>query len=213
MIELHYTNARRKDSIPDRNELLTSFNMFASPGTDIWVEPPETIRFTAPFLHAMIHMTGFYGMRTRIEGDWSVDKDQAGLLIAMHYKMGNRDRKWVKAGIEFVNGTMHLSVATKDEWAERKLWPIPEEEIAAAEVAGTGVGVSIGIGRKCNGALWIYWTDVEGGRHQIYEVPWAFDGEEMIDCWVGTYCARPDQNAAKDLRVRFSEWMADIELH
>lgn len=105
----------------------------------------------------------------------------------------------------------HLSVATKDEWAERKLWPIPDEEIAAAKAAGTGVGSSIGIGRKKEkGALWIYWTDAEGETNQICEVPWAFDCEELTEYWVGTYCARPDEKSKKGLKVTF-EWMADIE--
>ncbi|KAL1953813.1 hypothetical protein VTO42DRAFT_2140 [Malbranchea cinnamomea] len=205
---LHFTNSNAP--IPLADELKSTFHIIAPANTDIWAKPPNTVRFNAPYLHRIDAMTRFRRARVHVKGEWGLLYDQGGLLITMHDVSGSCERKWVKTGIEFVNGKPHVSTVAKDKWADWSLLPVPESNVAAGGPDGKDIGVTVEMVREQDGSLWIYLIDAEGVKTPIREVTWAFEKEDMVDCWIGVYAARPNKNTTEMLEVKFSQWELDI---
>jgi hypothetical protein len=76
--------------------------------------------------------------------------------------------------------------------------PIPTAAAAAGEVAAT-----IEMAREEDGSLWIYLIDGDNEKCPIREITWAFEKEEGLECWIGAYSARPNNDTGKDLVVGF----------
>jgi regulation of enolase protein 1 (concanavalin A-like superfamily) len=106
-------------------------------------------------------------------------------------------RKWVKTGVEFVDGKPHVSTVAKDNWADWSLLPIPSG----------GQAATIEMAREA-GTLWIYL--VEGIRREpIREVTWVFQEESTTECWIGVYAAKPSAEG-EDLEAIFEQLEIDL---
>ncbi|PGG96471.1 hypothetical protein GX51_07805 [Blastomyces parvus] len=198
MSDFKFTNSTQP--VPSPADLKGEFVVVANPSTDIWAKPPSTHRFNGPILHKTAPLSSFQRASVHIYGEWATLYDQGGLILVMNGADGSQ--KWVKAGIEYVDGKAHISVVGKDTWADWSLVPLltPGDE--------AGAGAKIEMVREKDVALWIYL--VEGGeRRRIRQVTWAFVDEGVKECWVGVYAAKPAKTGG-ELAVAFKE--LEIEL-
>ncbi|KAJ5585426.1 uncharacterized protein N7459_005226 [Penicillium hispanicum] len=160
------------------------FTLNAKPSTDVWSKPPSTHSFNAPILYQSVPLQSFKRARVAFNALWQKQYDQGGLIIVLN--AANGGKKWVKAGIELTHGKPHLSVVAKDRWADWSLLPLV---------------------REVDDSLWIYL--VEGvQKSPIREVTWLFQ-EDVQECWVGVYAARPSADGG-ELPVNFGHLMIDL---
>lgn len=204
MSDFKFTNSDQP--LPAPHELRSSFKVKANPSTDIWSKLPSTERFNAPILHKTVPLSSFRKARAHISADWNTLYDQGGLILVLNR---GESRKWIKTGIEYVDGKARVSTVSKDRAADWSLLPIPESSTRAVQ------GVTIEMNkREEDGTLWIYLIGGEGGdetRVPVREVTWAFEEEEATECWVGVYACRPAKDdGLGELEVTFSR--LEIEL-
>ncbi|KAJ5894490.1 hypothetical protein N7495_006181 [Penicillium taxi] len=186
----HFKIANSDQSVPGATPL--EFVLKTGPNTDIWAKPPSTIRFNAPILYQTVPLDSFKRVRVDFNASWKHQYDQGGLVIVLHYEDGSK--KWVKAGIELTHGKPHISVVSKDRWADWSLLPVPSN----------GVAATLEMAQEVDGSLWIYLVDgLE--KAPIREVTWLFQEENVKECWVGVYAARPSEEGG-DLEVNFRDW-------
>ncbi|GBF60275.1 hypothetical protein TMEN_2692 [Trichophyton mentagrophytes] len=204
--------------VPSREELASSFTIKAQPSTDIWAKPPSTHRFNAPILYRTMPLASFQRARVRVSAKWTTLYDQGGLILALDRRGGghdaDKDRKWIKAGIEFVEGVPRCSTVARDRWADWSLSPLPPagqttagDGASCADDKGDGVGVTIEMERRARDqTLWVYAVGKDGARTPMREVTWLFEDEEQLECWVGVYVCRPSSAPELgDLCVSFSQ--------
>ncbi|PGH26899.1 hypothetical protein AJ80_01482 [Polytolypa hystricis UAMH7299] len=194
MAAFTFTNSTQE--APPAADLITGFVIKAAPDTDIWSKPPAKNVFNAPVLHQTVPLSKFRKASAHINADWTSLYDQGGLILVLNRADGAR--KWIKTGIEFVNGKPHVSTVAKDTWADWSLLPIPADSHAA----------TIEMAKEEDGSLWIYL--VSGvQRAPIREVTWAFLEEDTTECWVGAYVAKPAAEAG-DLVVAFKQFKVEL---
>ncbi|KKK18581.1 hypothetical protein AOCH_006989 [Aspergillus ochraceoroseus] len=166
------------------------------PSTDIWSKPPSTERFNAPILYRSVPLASFKRARVAFSACWRHQYDQGGLILVINHADGTR--KWVKTGIEFTHGRPHLSTVAKDRWADWSLFPVPSG----------GGAATIEINKEQDNSLWIYL--VEGvQKSPIREVTWVFEEQDVTDCWIGVYAAKPSSEGG-DLVVNFASVVIDV---
>lgn len=194
MSEFKFVNSN--EQVPGAGTLPAEFTIKARPSTDIWSKPPKTQRFTAPILYQTVPLDSFKRVRVAFNALWKNQYDQGGLILVLHNKDGSH--KWVKAGIELTHGRPHLSVVVKDRWADWSLLPVPSG----------GGAATLELVREADNSLWIYL--VEGvQKSPIREVTWIFQEQDVHECWVGVYAARPTQEGG-DLPVNFGHLIVDL---
>ncbi len=73
------------------------------PNTDYW-HPPDRIAANGHFYYTKLALPREYGLhlQSTFMGDWKVTYDQAGVMIRASKE------KWIKAGIEYVDGIAYL---------------------------------------------------------------------------------------------------------
>lgn len=185
-----------KEEVPGDGTLPAEFSIKAHPSTDIWSKPPDTQSFTAPILYQPVPLQSFKRARVAFNAQWKHKYDQGGLVIVLHNKDGSH--KWVKAGIELAHGKPHLSAVAKDNWADWSLLPVPSG----------GGAATLEMVREADDSLWIYL--VEGvQKSPIREVTWVFQ-ENVQECWVGVYAARPGTEGG-ELEVNFGHLIIDLK--
>ena len=96
-----------------------TFEISCPKGTDIFDKPPSTHRFDAPVIYTTTTVRMFKSAAVTVKGDWTYQYDQGGLCLFIDLKDGTR--RWLKTGIEFVDGAPRVSVVTKDRWADWSL--------------------------------------------------------------------------------------------
>ncbi|KAF3483011.1 uncharacterized protein GIQ15_02335 [Arthroderma uncinatum] len=181
-----FKNTEQK--VPSSEELETSFTIKAYPSTDIWSKPPATHRFNAPILHKTMPLASFQRARVHVSAKWTTLYDQGGLILVVNrMDGGNADegRKWIKTGIEFVDGVPRCSTVARDRWADWSLVPVPaaDEGVAGSKEE---VGVTIEMERRVKDqTLRVYMIRDDGERVPMREVTWMFEDEEKLECWVG----------------------------
>jgi hypothetical protein len=186
-----------EDDIPGDGIPPAQFSIKATPSTDIWAKPPDTHRFTAPILYQPVPLQSFKRARVAFNALWKHKYDQGGLIIVLRNNDGNH--KWVKAGIELTHGKPHLSAVAKDRWADWSLLPVPSG----------GGAATLEMVREADDSLWIYL--VEGvQKSPIREVTWVFHEENVQECWVGVYAARPGAEGG-ELEVNFGHLVIDLK--
>ncbi|KAL1991219.1 hypothetical protein VTN49DRAFT_5723 [Thermomyces lanuginosus] len=174
-----YTFVNTDQPVPPDEAINVDFSIKASPSTDIWEKPPSTHRFNAPILYRSIPLSSFKRARVSVTAPWKERYDQGGLILVLQ-SAGWKEKKWIKTGIEFLEGRPNVSTVTKDRWSDWSLLPVPSGGNAA----------TIEVCRESGGSLWIYL--VEGiSRVPIREVTWAFEQEDGVELWVGPYAAKP----------------------
>ncbi|KAL2819892.1 hypothetical protein BDW59DRAFT_151032 [Aspergillus cavernicola] len=190
-----FTFANSLDKVPGDRAPPAEFTIKAPPLTDVWAKPPSTERFNAPILYKSIPLDTFKRAQVSFSANWSQKYDQGGLILVLNGANGSR--KWVKTGIELTHDKPHLSTVARDRWADWSLLSVP---------AG-GAGATLEMAREPDNSLWIYL--VEGSsKAPIREVTWVF-AEDVADCWVGVYAARPSTEGG-DLIVNFSSMVIDV---
>lgn len=194
MAPFQFANSNEKppgDGLPP-----AQFTIKASPSTDVWSKPPSTSRFSAPILYQSLPLKSFKRARVAVNAAWTKPYDQGGLILVLNTADGNK--KWVKTGIELTHGRTHLSVVAKDRWADWSLAPVPSG----------GPGATVEMVREEDNSLWIYL--VQGvQKSPIREVTWVFEEDNVQDCWVGVYAARPFGDGG-DLSVNFGHLVVDV---
>ena len=132
-----------------------------------------------------------------VNADWTTLYDQGGLILVLPSKDSNSPHRWIKTGIEFVNGKANISTVASDRWSDWSLCPLSNE-------GGTSVTVEMEKGE--DGSLWVYL--IEGvKRVPLREVTWVFEDEDR-ECWVGAYAARPAK-VSDALEVKFAHLVVE----
>jgi regulation of enolase protein 1 (concanavalin A-like superfamily) len=169
----------------------------AAPGTDLWRKPPSTDIDNAPtiLVSAPIDLHKFHSAKVTVSGDWSTKYDQGGLVL---FIPDEDQKKWVKTGVEFVDGKPVVSTVAASRWADWSLVPL----------GNVGEKTTIQVERETkNGerveSLWIYLVDeATGEKKGIREITWWFR-HDLLDAGVekkiedtrtllvGVYAARP----------------------
>ena len=105
--------------------------------TDFWRE--TFYGFVRDNGHAYLRgISGDFTASATILGDYEELYDQAGLLLRAD------ERNWIKTGIEYTDGLMHLSVVVTRDVSDWSVIPLPE--------AGPGDAVSVRLTRHGNAA-------------------------------------------------------------
>lgn len=145
-----FTFANSNDKAPGDGVLPAEFTIKAPPSTDVWSKPPSTESFNAPILYRSFPLASFRRIRVAFNAHWQQTYDQGGLIFVLNSR-DDKQRKWMKTGIELVNGKPHLSTVSKDRSADWSLFPVPSKGPAATLEIAREPGTS---------SLWVY--HVEG---------------------------------------------------
>jgi regulation of enolase protein 1 (concanavalin A-like superfamily) len=162
-------------------------------GADLHVTTDEQTDFWRKTEYGFIRDTGHFAHRT-IVGDFSAEVtfaaryqtlyDQAGVMIRLDQE------RWIKTGIEFVDGAVHFStVVTNDtsDWSLIPLLRLSDTTSLRARVVRKGITVSTAFRHP-------------DGHWQTTRVA-GFPSEPV--CLVGTMCCSPQRAG---LEVRFSDF-------
>ena len=194
------------------------FTLTAQPSTKIWREAglPDTI--TAPMVFTVLREPLIVAEVT-ISANWELEWDQAGFAIFVGGSpCGDRQthpynqapcRRWVKAGLEFCSGTLHVSsaAAIAPHGADRALTHLPTTNPLEGQLRSGMQSVRIKI-ERIGDALWIWYkpgqtscytafrspAEASSGWQKIREVAGFFWGMDRKDgVWIGCYASRPMQ--------------------
>lgn len=200
----------------------TSFTLSAGPGTDVWKKPPTTniynglyilmpsqevhLTIAAP-VHALPakNLSEFKSAKITFSADWSEQYDQAGLIFTFESVSGTRERRWIKTGLEYYNGTPQLSTVSCDRWADWSITPL------AAFEDSKSITVTIEKGRDGLGlGFWVYYIKQDGTKEPLREICWVYgDDDSSGKDWnltIGALVARPAKDAKDDLVVQFKDF-------
>lgn len=187
---MHYTHP-----VPDTTK---PFSIICPKGTDIYDKPPSTHRFDAPVIFTTTTAGSFTSATVSITADWAHKYDQGVLCMVINFKDGGR--RWIKAGVEFVEGTPMISVVTKDRWADWSLRPLLVEGSKGARVRMEDTG---------DGNLWIFVIGQDGKKHPVREVTWWGEIGADTEVLVGPAAAKPSTEGG-DLIVNFKDLELEI---
>ena len=184
-----YSSIHLGHAIPDLSD---PFQITCSPGTDVWDKPPSTHSFNAPIIYQITTKASFKVARVTVTANWKDKYDQGGLCLVI--KSADTAR-WVKTGVEFLNGEPNVSTVAKDKWSDWSLRPVLSE---------SSNDVTIELENASDGSLWVWLVASDGKKSPLREVTWWGDLENETECWIGVYAAKPAPNGQKDdLVVRF----------
>lgn len=166
--------------------------------SDIYDKPPSTHRFDAPVVYTNTTKGTFKRAAVTVEGDsFTYQYDQGGLCLIMNLPDGNR--KWVKAGMEKVEGQVRVSVVVKDNWADWSLSPLLKPESPMTRIQ---------LEVEDDGALWAYVIDDKDAKIPIREVTWWAALDNNTEVLIGPAAARPSKEPG-DLVVKFADFVLD----
>ncbi|KAL9009760.1 MAG: hypothetical protein Q9173_005236 [Seirophora scorigena] len=170
-------------SLPD--PLPSVFTLRTPHGRDLWRKPPSTNDFNAPLLLRTLPLSSLKSARVSVTAQWTTKFDQGGLVLVLNGKPGSdeKQRRWIKTGIELFEGVPNLSTVATDR------------EIMDGEKTST---------------LWVYSVHpATGDKRPLREVTWVFEEENLQDdalCEIGVYAAKPNpdkDNSTKEFDVTF----------
>ncbi|KIW69934.1 hypothetical protein PV04_02248 [Phialophora macrospora] len=188
----NFNSVHLQQDIPD---LSGAFQITVSPGTDIWDKPPSIHSFNAPIIYRTSTVGTFKSARVTVTAAWKDQYDQGGLFLGIQTKDTPR---WVKTGIEFLDGVPLVGTVAKDRWADWSLRPLLAETLSIEGVA------IIEIENASDGSLWVWLVSEGGQRLPLREVTWWGDLAKETEVWIGVYAAKPAPHGEKDeLVVKF----------
>ena len=177
----------------------TAFQLSAGPNTDICCKPDLNV-FNAPVLYRSMPLSVFRSGRTTVTANWKAAYDQGGLILVLPQLDGSK--KWVKSGIEVLDGKLFASTVAADRSADGSVTPV-ESGTATIEFEREVTNSHLG------SSLWVYLVD-KTGRRPLKEVTWAFEESEFDRvCWFGIYAARPTflkEDPSQVLEVSFTDF-------
>jgi len=196
MADPYYQAIHLTHAIPD---LSKPFDITCRPSTDIWDKPPVTHSFNAPIIYRTTTVASFKSAQATISAEWKDKYDQGGLCLIVNSADA---RRWVKTGIEFLNGEPNVSTVAKDRWSDWSLRPL---------LSTTTNHATIEIESAADGSLWVWLLDDNGKRRPLREVTWWGDLAQDAECWIGCYAAKPAPHGEKDdLVVHFDAFTVEL---
>ncbi|KAK1964448.1 hypothetical protein LY78DRAFT_582468, partial [Colletotrichum sublineola] len=182
-----------------------AFTLSAPPDTDVWKKPPSHNVYNAPTKAVTTKsLSQFKSAKITFSADWSEQYDQAGLILTFD-SLSGRERRWIKTGLEYYNGTPQLSTVSCHTWADWSIVPLAafgdtESVTVLVENAQDNLGLS----------LWIYYVKLDGTKEPLREVCWVYgDDDASGKDWkltVGALAARPAKDAKSNLEVQFKDF-------
>jgi regulation of enolase protein 1 (concanavalin A-like superfamily) len=166
--------------------------VMAAEGSDLW--RTTSYGFEHDDGHALLRPFDPDGaVEVTFRVDYSEQFDQAGVL-------GRADpRHWLKAGVEFVDGTLQLGAVVTHEVSDWSSAPVPD---------WAGTMVTVRVSRTAD-ALTVRARSEGQGWRMIRLAPWPV----ALAAQAGPYCCAPTRAS---LRVHFASWRvgpADDRLH
>lgn len=194
------------------------FTLTAPPGTKIWRDPGRRDIISAPTIYTALREPLIVAEVT-ITANWEMEWDQAGLVIFAGIWPGEEEdlrfyscregprRRWVKAGLEFSNGMLHVSTAAavSPSGADLSLAPLPGSTQCETPYTRTRPNVRIKLERMGD-ALWVWYQQPQASCcttcpspaeastdwAKVREVAGFFWGiDSKMEVWVGCYASRP----------------------
>ncbi|KAL8720489.1 MAG: hypothetical protein Q9181_007903 [Wetmoreana brouardii] len=195
--------------LPD--PLPPTFILRTPSGRDIWRKPPSTDRFDAPLLLRALPLSSFRCARVTVSAQWHTQYDQGGLVLILPSKT-DKERRWIKTGVEHFENRANISTVACDRWADWSLVPLREESLGKVTVEMTR---EVRKDEKTS-TLWVHSVDTSTGEKKaLREITWVFEDENMQgdqECEVGVYAAKPnpdESDPGKELDVTFENLTVD----
>ncbi|KAJ0165121.1 Uncharacterized protein CTA2_12319 [Colletotrichum tanaceti] len=182
-----------------------SFTLSAPPDTDVWKKPPSHNVYNATIKAVPAKpLSQFKSAKITFSADWSEQYDQGGLILTFD-SLSGRERRWIKTGLEFFNGTQQISTVACDRWADWSIAPLAGfEETKSITVLVEKGRDGLGLG------LWVYYVKQDGSKEPLREICWLYgDDDASGKDWnltVGALVARPAKDAKGDLEVHFKDF-------
>ncbi|MCJ1309550.1 hypothetical protein MMC25_003210 [Agyrium rufum] len=198
---------------PDSSGKIT---LKTSAPTDVWRKPPSHDVFNAPYMYKALPISRFKNVRVSAVGEWTTLYDQGGMMIVLPATRSrpdqppNKQKRWIKTGIEFYQGKPMMSVVAADLWADWSLLPLSAEDekdgrmsvVAEREREEDGSWGSV---------LRISLVGRDGKASPVREVTWAFyDLDEEAEMWVGMAVAKPTVGGKEVLEVTFEGFEVEM---
>ncbi|MBA2889288.1 DUF1349 domain-containing protein [Nonomuraea soli] len=116
-------------------------SLFCDPATDMWRVTHYGYTYDSAHLFGRV-CPGDLRLSTTFSGEFAEQYDQAGVVLRID------ERSWIKAGVEYVDGGLHLStVVTRDfsDWSVLPLGRMAERVTFDLERTGDAVTVRYGL--------------------------------------------------------------------
>ncbi|KAG6828317.1 hypothetical protein H0H92_008380 [Tricholoma furcatifolium] len=204
-LRAHNTSQRPPTSFP--------FSFRISPDTDLWLKPvpigapPSAsphIANNQPTIYASLPLSSFVRATATISVAPTALYDQTGLVVLYPHDQ----RRWIKGGIEYVDGLPKRSVVVASGPGASADWSVspPVSGISDADDSGR-VRTIVEFEREETGTGASLLVKIDG--EAVREITWVFaasqNPEEEI--WVGFYGARPAKPEGRgDLEVLVESW-------
>ena len=170
----------------------------AKPETNLWRKPPFPEINNAPTLliPTPINIHRFKSVRVTVSGNWNTSYDQGGLVL---FIPDEGAMKWVKTGIECVEGKPCVGIVGTRRYSDWSLVPLEEKDGGKVTIQ---VEREVEDGNKVD-SLWVYIVNKETGekmgvrqanwffKHDILDQKVTPDSEKNRSVLIGVYAARP----------------------
>ncbi|KAL7936071.1 hypothetical protein V8C35DRAFT_248636 [Trichoderma chlorosporum] len=162
------------------------------PDTDVWRPATAKNNFTAPYLYTTVPAAHFQSVQVTVTGPWKTLYDQGGLVVTLPNHHNPNATRFIKAGIEFNDGSPALGVVATDVLSDWSLSPITEKQTGNAKA-------TILVERNGTDA-WVYVLENQGTtRRSLRQVTWAFNEDDdqglAKEIEVGIYGAKPTEES------------------
>ncbi|MFI6812406.1 DUF1349 domain-containing protein [Nonomuraea sp. NPDC050328] len=92
--------------------------VFCDPGTDLWRRTHYGYVYDTAHLFGRV-LPGDLRLTATFAGEYGEQYDQAGVVLRID------ERTWIKAGVEYVDGGLHLSTVVTREVSDWSVLPLP----------------------------------------------------------------------------------------
>lgn len=184
---------------------MSSFELSAAPGTDVWKKHPKWDVYNVPTHKTPIKpLSSFTSASLTFNATWTEQYDQAGLILTLRPRDSSNKtpQKWIKTGLEYYNGVAQLSTVACDRFADWSITPL-------AAVGSTTEPISLRIDRdesEHGVSIWIFYLPPGGAEKvALREICWFYAEEAgEWDLEVSAFAARPIETTKEELKVEFS---------